>query len=465
MESDDDDDGDLACWTYLANILDDESFSSDEVATVFQRAAPASNVGNDLTETSFSQLQLSDGLRTSEQVGQALPVSSDLVAWFENSWSGSEATTTASEATQQSGRPQPTNPSTIIQRSIEGFASADGMTAESAFTQPQGSIVPNTYLQMYQGTIGRSTGLAPRSLPIQTEQQYNLLLMQQYQFFRQGGTGQMFAQQQQASGLSSLLAQQPTPPPTQAPSAAAAPPQLLGRMFEHPTSPNVRSPIPTSGFNIVLPPPIYQTQHALPSTFAPIPFSSGVCGSGGSSCCGSSMRQPAALSTARPNTDSAQQFSQDHPRMTTLHGSPTGGQYMQSFGELNLENPTVEPKATEPAKIDPQLLANAIACGPHTPSATPKKRRGFSTNGPCSIIKPMTAYNYFFRDERCNIVQWTGEGLPPPVTDWSDDKQRTLLYEHWFVDPAKGRRLHRKTEGKLGFNEYVTERSIVLATQ
>jgi hypothetical protein len=140
-----------------------------------------------------------------------------------------------------------------------------------------------------------------------------------------------------------------------------------------------------------------------------------------------------------------------------LHvSSATGGHYVQSFGELNSENPSVGPRATGPATIDPNLLAQAIVCGPHTPSATSNKRRGFSTNGSYSIIKPMTAYNYFFRDERCNIVQWKGEGLPSPVSDWSDEKQRALLCEHWFVDPVKGRRLHRKTEGKLGFNEYVT---------
>lgn len=32
-----------------------------------------------------------------------------------------------------------------------------------------------------------------------------------------------------------------------------------------------------------------------------------------------------------------------------------------------------------------------------------------------SVHKPMSAYNYFFRDERHSIVEWKGEGLPPPV--------------------------------------------------
>lgn len=70
-----------------------------------------------------------------------------------------------------------------------------------------------------------------------------------------------------------------------------------------------------------------------------------------------------------------------------------------------------------------------------------------------AIIKPMNAYNYFFRDERYNIIHWRGKGLPSPVSDWSAEKQQSLLFEHWYEDPYKGWRLHRKTEGKLGFNE------------
>jgi hypothetical protein len=102
----DNDDGDLKCWTYLANILDDESSSSDDFSTFSQCTDPAQSVRDDgsLTKASNSQLQPSCGLHTSEEVGQALPVSSDLATWFEDSWSGSEASTTASKAAQKSGR-------------------------------------------------------------------------------------------------------------------------------------------------------------------------------------------------------------------------------------------------------------------------------------------------------------------------------------------------------------------------
>lgn len=90
------------------------------------------------------------------------------------------------------------------------------------------------------------------------------------------------------------------------------------------------------------------------------------------------------------------------------------------------------------------------------PSARKKQSRKTqmdSTNnnsGP-RILRPLTAYNYFFRDERDNIVTWKAEGLPPPRQDWTDEKRRALLEEHWFVDPVKEKRRHRKTHGKLGF--------------
>lgn len=95
---------------------------------------------------------------------------------------------------------------------------------------------------------------------------------------------------------------------------------------------------------------------------------------------------------------------------------------------------------------------------PTAPIAAKKsaqKKPSFSQSksriGPNPIQKPLTAYNYFFRDERDNIVNWKGEGLAPPVQDWTPERQRAMLEEHWYLDPVKGKRRHRKTHGKLGF--------------
>jgi hypothetical protein len=70
------------------------------------------------------------------------------------------------------------------------------------------------------------------------------------------------------------------------------------------------------------------------------------------------------------------------------------------------------------------------------------------------LLKPLTPYNYFYRDERENMVHnFTKEGdpLPPPVCDFTPTKMHALLYEHWYIDPVKQKRAHRKSHGKVSF--------------
>ena len=72
------------------------------------------------------------------------------------------------------------------------------------------------------------------------------------------------------------------------------------------------------------------------------------------------------------------------------------------------------------------------------------------------LLHPLTPYNYYYRDERENIVsQITGENdtLPPPVSDFTTTKIQSLLYQHWFVDPVKKKRKHRKSHGKMNFEK------------
>jgi hypothetical protein len=48
--------------------------------------------------------------------------------------------------------------------------------------------------------------------------------------------------------------------------------------------------------------------------------------------------------------------------------------------------------------------------------------------------KPLTGYNYFYRDERDNIVgnlQQRGDPLPDPLRDFSAEKMEQLLHHHW----------------------------------
>jgi hypothetical protein len=70
------------------------------------------------------------------------------------------------------------------------------------------------------------------------------------------------------------------------------------------------------------------------------------------------------------------------------------------------------------------------------------------------LLKPLSAYNYFYRDERGNIIgQMSGENdpIPPPTCDFSTPKLKYLLYQHWYVDPVTKKRQHRKSHGKINF--------------
>ena len=64
-------------------------------------------------------------------------------------------------------------------------------------------------------------------------------------------------------------------------------------------------------------------------------------------------------------------------------------------------------------------------------------------NQPLPPLRALSAYNFFFRDERDRV-------LHEKDYDWSQSKQEKLLREHWARDRTKKRR-HRKTHGKIDF--------------
>lgn len=66
---------------------------------------------------------------------------------------------------------------------------------------------------------------------------------------------------------------------------------------------------------------------------------------------------------------------------------------------------------------------------------------------PKQILRALSAYNFFFRDERDRIVSET-EGQ----YETSSEKKQQLLAGHWYRDRTKKRR-HRKTHGKIAFTE------------
>ena len=92
-------------------------------------------------------------------------------------------------------------------------------------------------------------------------------------------------------------------------------------------------------------------------------------------------------------------------------------------------------------------------------------------NNSSLLLKPLTPYNYYYRDERDNIVlQITAENdpLPPPVSDFSLEKMQSLLEQHWYEDPVRAKRIHRKTHGKMSFqnlSKIISERWRALPSQ
>jgi hypothetical protein len=76
------------------------------------------------------------------------------------------------------------------------------------------------------------------------------------------------------------------------------------------------------------------------------------------------------------------------------------------------------------------------------------------------LLKPLTPYNYFYRDERDNIINHVVDdfdSLPLTVSDFSISKIQHLLYQHWYIDPLKKKRVHRKTHGKISFQTLCKE--------
>ena len=88
-----------------------------------------------------------------------------------------------------------------------------------------------------------------------------------------------------------------------------------------------------------------------------------------------------------------------------------------------------------------------------------KRRRKSDTDregghdGKPRLLKPLTAYNFYYRDERDNIIFATGDLIPPPVSDFSEGKSQKLLEDRWLKDPTKEKRKHRRTHGKMEFAE------------
>jgi hypothetical protein len=80
-------------------------------------------------------------------------------------------------------------------------------------------------------------------------------------------------------------------------------------------------------------------------------------------------------------------------------------------------------------------------------------------NFACFLLISLFLNNFYvvvFRDERDNLCfgEYGPDGsLPLPVCDFTFEKQQKLLADHWYIDPFKGKRKHRKNHGRVSFTE------------
>lgn len=126
-----------------------------------------------------------------------------------------------------------------------------------------------------------------------------------------------------------------------------------------------------------------------------------------------------------------QQFS-NNASNNFLQQATTGQLDASSF--FNLPSTTQAAPNAMPQQQQQQLNLNDSLKKPAAPAASNKLP-----------LRALSAYNFFFRDERDRIVHG-GE------YELTADKKKQMLAAHWFRDRTKKRR-HRKTHGKIAFTE------------
>lgn len=136
------------------------------------------------------------------------------------------------------------------------------------------------------------------------------------------------------------------------------------------------------------------------------------------------------------------------PNSTVARGSMT-------TSDSRTMAPSLQGLKGPPRSSNDNLLSSSNLFGDLTSSGTQNATSVKATAGlasgktPCtapSVLKPLSAYNYFFTEERDRILN--GGEKSDDVTD--GERQRRLLASHLSKDRNK-RRPHRKTHGKISF--------------
>lgn len=100
---------------------------------------------------------------------------------------------------------------------------------------------------------------------------------------------------------------------------------------------------------------------------------------------------------------------------------------------LFLSSTSPNSSATSTSKTNKQVASTARAVTNSANISSGNIARGENTKM-LKLCKPMKVYNYFYRNERDNIVngmKQPGDPLPPPVSDFSQTKFEKLLHQRW----------------------------------
>jgi hypothetical protein len=126
------------------------------------------------------------------------------------------------------------------------------------------------------------------------------------------------------------------------------------------------------------------------------------------------------------------------------------------MGVGTLENSAVPRTSREQVHFDNAMMEEQMSIWMSMIGTTPLIPPHLQFSNKKLLLHPLTPYNYYYRDERDNIVAHISDEsdpLPPAVSNFTLTNMQALLHQHWFIDPLKKKRKHRISHGKMNFQK------------